>query len=232
MAATSACDVDVRVVAATNRDLEKMMLSGDFREDLYYRLRVIELVVPSLRERRDEIPTLLGLVHLPVFTKVQAVRPTDQPELRRLFLEYEWPGNIRELENMIKRLVILQDEQVVFTEIERSMRRAVPSARAVAVRGCRGRRGGRWRAPAGHRLPVARPRRNVRRPRRPFEAPEPDQRRAGPEPADESGGLAGGGRQGGRHEGRTGDHRENPRVRCTGTAERRRRFSASATRRS
>src|SRR5213079_2960667 len=87
--------VDVRIVAATNRDLEKMMLSGEFREDLYYRLKVIELTVRPLRD-----------------------------QLRQLFMQYEWPGNIRELENMIKRVVILQDEQLVVREIERNMQRA------------------------------------------------------------------------------------------------------------
>jgi len=133
-------DVDVRVVAATNRDLEKMMLSGDFREDLYYRLRVIELIVPALRERRDEIPTLTDSFVSRYSRKYKRPAPRISPELRQLFLEYEWPGNIRELENMIKRLVILQDEQLVFTEIERSVRRvptvmqmALPAAAGVAV---------------------------------------------------------------------------------------------------
>jgi two-component system response regulator AtoC len=116
-------EVDVRIVAATNRDLERMMLSGDFREDLYYRLRVIELIVPALRERRDEIPTLLDSFVSRYSRKYKRSAPRISPDLRKLFLEYEWPGNIRELENMIKRLVILQDENLVFTEIERSMRR-------------------------------------------------------------------------------------------------------------
>jgi two-component system, NtrC family, response regulator AtoC len=129
--------VDVRIVAATNRDLEKMMLSGDFREDLYYRLRVIELIVPSLRERLDEIPTLTDSFVARYSRKYKRAPPRISPQLRQLFLEYEWPGNIRELENMIKRLVILQDEQLVFTEIERSVRRvasAVPVA-ALATAG-------------------------------------------------------------------------------------------------
>jgi two-component system, NtrC family, response regulator AtoC len=114
--------VDVRIVAATNRDLEKMMLSGDFREDLYYRLRVIELIVPSLRERRDEIPGLVETFLSRYSRKYKRQSPRISPELRQLFLQYEWPGNIRELENMMKRLVILQDEQLVFTEIERNAR--------------------------------------------------------------------------------------------------------------
>ena len=124
--------VDVRIVAATNRDLEKMMLSGDFREDLYYRLKVIELTVPPLRERRDEIPTLIDFFIARYARKYnRPARPLTDP-LRQLFMHYEWPGNIRELENMIKRVVILQDEQLVIREIERNMQRAVATAAAAA----------------------------------------------------------------------------------------------------
>ena len=126
-------EVDVRVVAATNRDLETMMLGGGFREDLYYRLRVIELTVPALRERRDEIPTLIESFIARYSRKYRRSAPRLSPQLRQLFLQYDWPGNIRELENMIKRLVILQDEQIAFAEIERSMRRvaSVPATAAV-----------------------------------------------------------------------------------------------------
>ncbi len=120
--------VDVRIVAATNRDLEKMMLSGDFREDLYYRLKVIELFVPPLRERRDETPTLIDFFIARYARKYnRPARPLSEP-LRQLFLQYQWPGNIRELENMIKRVVILQDEQLVIREIERNMQRTMAAA--------------------------------------------------------------------------------------------------------
>jgi two-component system response regulator AtoC len=122
--------VDVRVVAATNRDLEKMMLSGEFREDLYYRLKVIELTVPPLRERPDEIPTLIDFFIARYARKYnRTARPLTEP-LRALFMQYEWPGNIRELENMIKRVVILQDEQLVIREIERNMQRVAANAAA------------------------------------------------------------------------------------------------------
>jgi two-component system, NtrC family, response regulator AtoC len=123
--------VDVRIVAATNRDLEKMMLSGEFREDLYYRLRVIEVMVPSLRERRDEIPGLVETFVSRYSRKYKRPTPRISPELRQLFLHYEWPGNIRELENMMKRLVILQDEQLAFAEIERNARRLAANAAQV-----------------------------------------------------------------------------------------------------
>ena len=115
--------VDVRIVAATNRDLEKMMLSGDFREDLYYRLKVIELTVPPLRERRDEIPTLTDFFVARYSRKYNRRSRPISDELRQLFQQYDWPGNIRELENMIKRVVILQDEQLVVHEIQRNMQR-------------------------------------------------------------------------------------------------------------
>ncbi len=110
-------NVDVRVLAATNRDLEQMMLRGDFREDLYYRLKVIEAMVPPLRERRDEIPSLTDFFIVKYSHRYnRPVRPLSD-ELRQRFLEYLWPGNIRELENMIKRFVILQDEQMVVREL-------------------------------------------------------------------------------------------------------------------
>ena len=132
--------VDVRIVAATNRDLEKMMLSGDFREDLYYRLKVIELTVPSLRERPDEVPTLTDFFVARYSRKYnRPLRPISD-ELRQLFLQYDWPGNIRELENMIKRVVILQDEHLVVREIQRNTERhaamllaAVPPAQMPAA---------------------------------------------------------------------------------------------------
>jgi len=126
-------EVDVRIVAATNRDLEKMMLSGDFREDLYYRLKVIELTVPSLRERRDEIPTLTDFFVVRFSRKYNRPAHPISDELRQLFQQYDWPGNIRELENMIKRVVILQDEHLVIREIHQSMQRAEAAAAGQAA---------------------------------------------------------------------------------------------------
>jgi transcriptional regulator with GAF, ATPase, and Fis domain len=126
-------EVDVRVVAATNRDLETMMLSGGFREDLYYRLRVIEVFVPSLRERRDEIPALIDCFVSRYSRKYNRPTPSMGPKLKQMFMEYAWPGNIRELENMIKRIVILQDEELVVREIVRNSQRVAASAAASAV---------------------------------------------------------------------------------------------------
>ena len=124
--------VDVRVVAATNRDLEAMLQRGDFREDLYYRLKVIEVTVPPLRERRAEIQHLTGFFMDRYARRYNRTARELSPELQQLFQSYDWPGNIRELENMIKRIVILQDEQLVISEMSRAGR-AVPAYAGAAV---------------------------------------------------------------------------------------------------
>jgi two-component system response regulator AtoC len=125
-------NVDVRVVAATNRDLEVMMQRGEFREDLYYRLKVIELTVPPLRERRGEITHLAGFFMDRYARRYNRPQRQLSEELAQLFQTYDWPGNIRELENMIKRIVILQDEQLVIREMTRSGR-LVPAYAGVGV---------------------------------------------------------------------------------------------------
>src|SRR3954469_6411749 len=124
---------DVRVVAATNRDLEGMLTRSEFREDLYYRLKVIEIHVPPLRERQDEIPQLIEF-----FTVKSAKRYNrrDPPMTRTLvdtLQNYSFPGNVRELENVIKRFVILQDEALLLRELQASTRRAQAAAAAAAV---------------------------------------------------------------------------------------------------
>jgi len=121
-------DVDVRVVAATNRDLEEMMLHGEFREDLYYRLKVIEVTVPPLRERRAEIGNLTEFFIDRYARRYNRPQRQLSPELSQLFQTYDWPGNIRELENMIKRIVILQDEALVVREMSRAPRTSVAYA--------------------------------------------------------------------------------------------------------
>ena len=142
--------VDVRIVAATNRDLEQMLLTGDFREDLYYRLKVIELTVPPLRERPDEIPTLIDFFIARYARKYNRPSRPLTDALHQLFMSYEWPGNIRELENMIKRVVILQDEQLVIREIERNMQRAAAAPAVAAAAAAIGVPAG---IPAGYSMP-------------------------------------------------------------------------------
>ncbi|MEX2272546.1 MAG: sigma-54 dependent transcriptional regulator [Vicinamibacterales bacterium] len=123
-------NVDVRVIAATNRDLEQMMITGDFREDLYYRLKVIEVHVPPLRERRDEIPFLTDFFLAKYSAKWKKPPPRLSDNLRDLLATYYWPGNIRELENMIKQVVVLQDERMIIKEIERQTQRVSTMAGA------------------------------------------------------------------------------------------------------
>jgi DNA-binding NtrC family response regulator len=99
--------VDVRIIAATNVDLRRMMEEGKFREDLYYRLHVITVQLPALRERKDDIP-LLVQHFLEKYSEENQKRHLElTPEALDLLLEYDWPGNVRELENVIERAVVL-----------------------------------------------------------------------------------------------------------------------------
>jgi DNA-binding NtrC family response regulator len=105
--------VDIRVVAATNQDLEEMVRQGRFRKDLYYRLNVIPIKVPPLRERQSDIP-LLATHFLQEFSrKKKKVLKRLSPQVLELLCQYSWPGNVRELENLMERLVILSEEDVV-----------------------------------------------------------------------------------------------------------------------
>ncbi len=100
-------DVDVRVVAATNRDLREMVKAGDFREDLYYRLWVYPIELPSLRERNEDVPILMD--HFLSVFAIELGRgepPEVDPEVYDCLKNYEWPGNIRQLENVVQRLVV------------------------------------------------------------------------------------------------------------------------------
>ena len=115
---TQSRTVDVRIIAATNRDLKKMVEKGEFREDLYYRINVIQLTVPPLRERRDDIPLLVDyfLKRNAKGRRLKAKRLTKGCMAR--LLEHAWPGNIRELENEIERLVVLAgDDKLVGEEL-------------------------------------------------------------------------------------------------------------------
>lgn len=108
--------VNVRVMAATHRDLTRAIQEGVFREDLYYRLNVIKIVIPPLRDRPDEIlplaETLLAR-HLPQGQHM----PVMNEELKRFLLTYRWPGNVRELENVMRRFLVYQDSSLVIQEL-------------------------------------------------------------------------------------------------------------------
>ena len=108
--AARSVQVDVRVVAATNKNLEDEIARGNFREDLFYRLNVIPFFVPPLRERPEDIP-LLAEHFLCEFTTTYGRKPKElTPEAYRVLTEYHWPGNVRELKNLIERIVILNPQ--------------------------------------------------------------------------------------------------------------------------
>jgi len=115
--------VDVRVLAATNRNIEEAVEKGEFRADLYYRLNVITLNMPALRERRDDIP-MLAEHFLEVFRKKNRKEIKGfEPQAMDALLRYDWPGNVRELENVIERAVILcGTEQISLDALPRKMR--------------------------------------------------------------------------------------------------------------
>jgi two-component system response regulator AtoC len=111
--------VDVRVVCATNRSLVDMVAAGDFREDLYFRLNVVAVDIPPLRERREEVPLLVE-TFLNRYVKVyERPRIGLSQRLIEALGTYAFPGNVRELENMIKRIVVLESEEGVLAEVER-----------------------------------------------------------------------------------------------------------------
>ena len=125
--------VDVRVIAASNRDLRQMVAEGRFQEDLFYRLNVIPIELPPLRERREDIPPLVD--H---FVKKHAQRTgrrierVDESVLAAL-QQYEWPGNVRELENTIERAVVLSTGPVITTRTISVLGAAAPQTTRAAV---------------------------------------------------------------------------------------------------
>jgi two-component system response regulator AtoC len=121
--------VDARVVAASNRNLESAVRTGEFREDLFYRLNVVTIALPPLRERRDEIPYLTDHF-LERYAREYGKDPKPLPnEVREAFLAYDWPGNIRELENLVKRMVVLDDAEPVLAELRQRTALQPPRAR-------------------------------------------------------------------------------------------------------
>ena len=110
---TKSIPLDVRITAATNQDLQKLVREGRFREDLYYRLKVIEITIPPLRQRREDIPVLadylIRRINMRVGTNIQGIKP----ESLQLMMSYDWPGNVRELENMLERAINQNEENQI-----------------------------------------------------------------------------------------------------------------------
>jgi two-component system response regulator AtoC len=110
--------VDVRLVAATNRDLETAVASGEFREDLYFRLNVVTINLPPLRERREEVPVLTDFFLKKYSVQYNKPVASVTTELAQRLMTYDWPGNVRQLENMIKRMVVLGSESLILKELQ------------------------------------------------------------------------------------------------------------------
>ena len=110
--------VNVRVVAATNKDLKKEIAEGNFREDLYHRLAVILIKVPALNDRRGDIPLLINYFAEKISTEQGTVLKTFSDKAIKLLQEYDWTGNIRELRNIVERLIILGNKQVSENDVK------------------------------------------------------------------------------------------------------------------
>jgi two-component system response regulator AtoC len=120
--------VDVRVIAATNTDLEALVSAGTFRTDLYYRLNVVRIHVPPLRERRQEIPGLVEFFLGRYAERYGRRRRTLNADTLERFMAHPWPGNVRQLENMVKRIVALDSDAWVLLELARQDPRNPPKA--------------------------------------------------------------------------------------------------------
>jgi two-component system response regulator AtoC len=120
--------VDVRVIAATHRDLLKSIEAGQFREDLYYRLNVVNLVLPPLRERKEDIAGLLDFL-LKKYLTQGVPMPLMTAELRSAVLAWDWPGNVRELENFARKFLIFQDAALMVRDLCEKVKRQAPIAR-------------------------------------------------------------------------------------------------------
>jgi two-component system response regulator PilR (NtrC family) len=127
--------IDVRVIAATNRDLDKQVAENTFREDLYYRLSVIPIRVPGLRERREDIPLLVNHFlkkYAPAAGK--SIERADPASLNGL-CDYEWPGNVRQLENTVERAVALETTNQLHVELPAERPKAKAAAAAAGIPG-------------------------------------------------------------------------------------------------
>jgi two-component system, NtrC family, response regulator AtoC len=113
---SKAMTVDTRVVAATARDLVEMVKTGTFREDLYYRLNVLQITIPPLRERKDDIPLLVEHFLSRYGERLGRANMTISREALRALMDYGWPGNVRELENTIERAMVLADSERIEVE--------------------------------------------------------------------------------------------------------------------
>ena len=121
--------VDVRIIAATNRNLTQMVQEGRFREDLFYRLNVVSVDMPPLRDRKDDIPALAEFFVRRFASELKKKIEGINPEALKVLMRHNWPGNIRELENVIERAVLLADGGTVgVDDLQIGEHQAAPSA--------------------------------------------------------------------------------------------------------
>ena len=126
---------DVRVVAATNADLAKLVEEGKFREDLYYRLCVISIGLPPLRERKEDIPLLVDALVSRAARENDRPVPPVTPAAMKALLDHDWPGNVRELENVLERAVVLGGGLVDLDQLPEGVRRSIPRPEALSADG-------------------------------------------------------------------------------------------------
>jgi transcriptional regulator with PAS, ATPase and Fis domain len=117
---------DVRVIAATNADLSKMVQEGRFREDLFYRLSVITIPLPPLRERKEDIPLLVEALVARAASENGRSIPSVTPSAMKALFDHDWPGNVRELENALERALVLGHGVIDLEQLPDSVRRSVP----------------------------------------------------------------------------------------------------------
>jgi two-component system, NtrC family, response regulator AtoC len=134
LGATRQIPVDTRIIAATNRDLEEDVRAGKFREDLFYRLNVVRIQIPPLRERPEDIPPLIGYLLRQLNPKMGTRVETLAPEALASAMKYPWPGNVRELENLVERALIFADSDTLTLPnlgITPSSHREIPEAKSL-----------------------------------------------------------------------------------------------------
>lgn len=127
--------LSARVISATSRNLDDEMRAGRFRSELYYRINGVCLRLPPLRERKDDIPLLVEFMLTKHAAQFARPRPVLSPRTLRVFLDHPWPGNIRELENVIRKIVALGDERLAVAELDEAPREAKSVEETPEVRG-------------------------------------------------------------------------------------------------
>jgi transcriptional regulator with PAS, ATPase and Fis domain len=113
---TESISVDVRLISATNRNLKEMIREGDFREDLFYRIQVVPIQLPPLRERREAIPKMVDHFLNRLAAKYKRSKPDVSPDVMDILLRYDWPGNVRELSNLVERVFIVNERASIGVE--------------------------------------------------------------------------------------------------------------------